>query len=455
MGTHELRSRLVPDLSRAAAWLIAAVFILLAARLAQFVDRYSVNLVFWDQWDFLQGLFDGADAWTLFRWQHGPQRQGLGNLLHAALYEATGWNGRADAAASAGAMVLAALGALWLVKRVTGTLRPWDAVVPLLFLTTANVETYAVAPNLAHGPLPAVFLVAYALALTAPAHVLKGALVAVVNFLAVNTGFTLLLGAITPVVLLVFARRPGLSRAEREVYAAGIAVSLATLALFLHGFRAWPAAECFAFPHERPLEYVPFAGLVLARPFGLEAGTEWTRLALGSTVLIGAAGLAAYGAVRALKSEASPMVWDVTAVLVGFAVIFAITTAIGRVCLGINAASASRYIPYVVPGLTAVYLVLRSLRPSRIGSALLCLFLAAGVVKEANVEREQAEAYSSYKRLWRNCYLARHDIRLCDQLAGHAVYPWPESTRLQEKLNWLEARHYNLFEGSPPAQGSR
>ena len=82
-------------------WIIGAAFVVMAVRLALFLNRYTVNLVYWDQWDFLTGLIDGADTWTLFRWQHGPQRQGIGNLIIAVLYTATGWNGRVDAAASA------------------------------------------------------------------------------------------------------------------------------------------------------------------------------------------------------------------------------------------------------------------------------------------------------------------------------------------------------------------
>ena len=45
--------------------------------------------------------------------------------------------------------------------------------MPLIFLTTTSAETYVVAPNLAHGPLPALLLTAYALALTIPSHVAR------------------------------------------------------------------------------------------------------------------------------------------------------------------------------------------------------------------------------------------------------------------------------------------
>lgn len=108
------------DVSRRTTWLLGLAFVVLAVRLGHFVDRFAVNLVFWDQWDFLQGLFDDASLWELFRRQHGPHRQGVANLLIAGEYALTGWNGRADAALAAIVMALTGLGGLWWVRRVTG-----------------------------------------------------------------------------------------------------------------------------------------------------------------------------------------------------------------------------------------------------------------------------------------------------------------------------------------------
>ncbi len=221
---------------RRVAWIIALAFTVLTVRLAMFVERYAVNLIYLDQWDFLNGLFEGADWWTLFRVQHGPQRQGLGNLISAVVLGLSGWNGKVDAAVSAVTMAVAGLAALWLVKRLCGRLRPWDVVVPLLFLTTTPVQTYIVTPNLAHGPLPVLFLMAYGLALTVESHVQRSVLITGINFLAVNTGFTVLLGGITPVALLLLALQPGLRRLDRAAYAIACAASVATAALFLHGF---------------------------------------------------------------------------------------------------------------------------------------------------------------------------------------------------------------------------
>ena len=166
-----------------------------------------------------------------------------------------GRNSRADAFATAVLMLLAALAGLWLVKRVCGSLGPGISVVPLIFLTTTSAETYVVAPNLAHGPLPALLLTTYALALTIPSHSARCASLVVLNFLSVNTGFTLLLGAITPVLMLVLASGAQVTGRERALYGAGIASCIATLALFFHGFVPHSATACFQFPHAHPWKY--------------------------------------------------------------------------------------------------------------------------------------------------------------------------------------------------------
>jgi hypothetical protein len=456
-ATTPARPRVAWTSPRTTAWIIAAAFVALAVRLAVFLDRYTVNILYWDQWDFLSGLFDGASPWALFRWQHGPQRQGVGNLIIAVLYPATGWNGRADAAASGVALLLAGLAALWLVKRVCGSLRPWDVVVPLIFLTTTSAETYVVAPNIAHGPLSALLLIGYALALTIPSHGARCVALVVVNFMCVNTGFTWLLGVATPALLLLLACAPQLTIRERSMYGASIVASLASLGLFLYGFLPQSATDCFQFPYVRPWEYVPYAGFVLSRPFGLMADAKTTPLLLATGAFVAMSAFVGYAAFRLFRSRGSSVFWAVITSLSGFVLVFASSSAVGRICLGFDSANASRYIPYVLPGLMALYLVIRKYAPkSPVAYALLPVCLIACISKEGN-RRSAAEAadYFKYKQRWSECYLSMHDIDACDAWAGHPVYPKPEATRLQQKLDWLEARGYSLFQETARSSVSR
>jgi hypothetical protein len=267
----------------------------------------------------------------------------------------------------------------------------------------------------------------------------------VLNFFCVNTGFTLLLGGITPVVLLLLASAPQLRAHERAIYAGGVAASAATIALFLYGFALLPAADCFQFPHARPWEYVPYAGLLVTRPFGTEAAG---RLFAGFLVATGMAGFVAYAMFKVVRPGRDSVFWLVTSCLSGFTLLFAVTSAAGRVCLGFDSAMATRYIPYVLPGILAVYLVIRRASArSYVASALLPVFLVVCIAKERDRgSLTEAETYLDYKQRWRDCYLATHDIEACDTVAGHGVHPAPQATKLQQKLDWLEARGFSLFD---------
>jgi hypothetical protein len=426
---------------------MTVAFIALSARLALFVDGYAINVLYLDEWDYLHGLFDGADSWTLFRWQHGLHRQGAGNLILAVVLDGTGWNSRAAAAASAVTMALAGAAGLWLIKRICGRLRIWDVTVPLLFLTTTSVENYIITPNLAHGPLPALFLMAYALSLSASSHAARGMLLVAINFLAVNTGFTVLLGGITPLVFVAFACQLGLRARDRTVYGAALVASIATAAHFARGLVWVPAVPCYVFPHDPASEYVTFAGRLIARPFNLSMQASSGEL-LGFVVAVPAVAFTLYALFRAVRSGGASALWNVIAVLAAFTVVFAFMTAVGRVCTGLVIADSSRYIPYVLPGLLSVYLAVRcGLRPGRAQVLAIGLFVLVAVLKEVSPRSGlEARAESGVKRAWHDCYLTVHDIAMCNESAGRAVYPAPEATNLQQKLDWLEARGYNLFQ---------
>jgi hypothetical protein len=75
---------------------VLADFICLAWRQHQFVDRYAVNVIFWDQWDFYRPFFQGQGWWAPFSYQRGPHRQGAGFLITEILAGLSGWNSRWD-----------------------------------------------------------------------------------------------------------------------------------------------------------------------------------------------------------------------------------------------------------------------------------------------------------------------------------------------------------------------
>src|SRR5262245_5763262 len=137
----------------------------------------------------------------------------------------------------------------------------------------------------------------------------------------------------------------------------------------------------------------------------------------------------------------------VVAFLVGFTGLFALNTSLGRVCTGLATAGTSRYVPYVVPGWLAVVIAARcwarpTVRWSLVGAVLILI-----AVRTLNTRGDEAmgQHFADGKRRWAECYRHRHEIQDCDRETAFPGSPNPAWTRMQEMLDFLEARHLNLF----------
>src|SRR5438045_4056991 len=114
---NKLRGELSPFL------LLCVCYIVVGAKFFRFISRYSVNLFYWDHWDFENGpLFEHHSLWEIFRWQHGPHRQGLGGVVSALVDPLFHWSSRAQAFEAGILVLLASFCALWLKRRVCGRL---------------------------------------------------------------------------------------------------------------------------------------------------------------------------------------------------------------------------------------------------------------------------------------------------------------------------------------------
>jgi len=435
----------VPRLRQVLAWALAlAVLVALSVRTLAYVRRYSVDLVFWDQWDFLEPLFRRAGAWTQFDWQHGPHRQGVGGLLLAVLLPATGWSIRAQALASA-LIVIAAAAMAWLtLRRATGAPAWTDVAAPLLCLGAGLEEVFVGASNPAHGPVPMALVFAVALVWTLRSPLLRAALAGVLGGLCVFTGFGFFVGLVQPVLFAAeWVHGPG-DAPRRRAAVLGFALSVVALLAFFHGWQPITAVDCFRFPHPRPLEYLDYVGFLLTRPLGMHRlGGGRTWLARG--VALGMLGFASWVTVRLFRRDEPA--GRVVALLLGLTTLFVLNTAVGRVCTGLATGGSSRYVPYVVPGWLAVVIAARCWARPALGWSVVGAVLVLIAVRTLNTrgDEEMGRHFADGKRRWAECYRRRHDIQGCDRETGFPLYPNPAWTRMQEKLDFLEARHLNLF----------
>lgn len=426
------------------AWLapavVAAAFAFGAIRLLAYVHRYAVDIFFWDEWDYFGGLFNGASEWQLFAWQHGPHRMGLGMWLMQAILLLSHWNARAVAFAAAILYVLAALFALVLKRRIAGPLTVFDAAIPLLFLQLGHYETWVGATDLSHGPLPLLLVVLFALSLTLSGDWRRALPATALACAATATGFALFLPLVAIPVFAVIA----IGAERRAPWILGVFCAIGSLSAFFVGYRFMPAVDCFVFPAPHPLDYLRFLGLFLGHAAGLPVlGGAWQWCFIG--VAVASLG---FGAVALALSwrEPSPF-WCAVAALQGFALLFGLNSAVGRVCLGTGTAVASRYVPYAIAGCFGIYLALSRLRgPAWLRPAALTVALICAAATSFPGRNRGGIAYlSSAKAGWRACYLQTHDLDSCQKAGELPIYPRPVATELQQKLDFLEQRRLNLF----------
>lgn len=90
------------------------------------IDKYSVNVLFWDQWGFYSVLFENGSLWDTFSHQHGPHRQGVGFVLARFIAELSSWDTRVESFAIGVLVLIGALLTLGLKKKLSGKIRAID-----------------------------------------------------------------------------------------------------------------------------------------------------------------------------------------------------------------------------------------------------------------------------------------------------------------------------------------
>lgn len=434
-------------------FLVLGAYILLGIRFFDLISRYAVNVLFSDQWDFDDAtLFQHHSILEMFRWEHAPHRQGLGALLQKLTEPWFHWNGRYEAFSVGAIIFIAALLALLLKVRLYGAIGYCDVIIPLLFLTPVQYETLVITPNLAHGSLPSLLTIVYCFCWLVQPYHWKYTCVLLLNFMLIYTGFGIFMGLVTPALLALdyYANVRHLSSKYQWGSAIALMVSMASLTSFFIGYKFQPAVDCFSPAPRNPLVYPWFAALMFASAAGLKILSLVFATLTGSIVLLLVLTGLFVTVKRLLARESDTWPRDAAiAALLSYCVVFCLNTAYGRLCLGLAGAGSSRYTPYVVLGVFGLYLFTLSNHRRNLRVALLLILLVFAMLSERPLNRKDArelESLSYAKFVWRKCYLVRHDIYGCDALTHFQIHPDPEATRLQEKLDFLERNHLNLYD---------
>jgi hypothetical protein len=430
---------------------IAVVASALGIRFFLFISRYSVNVLFFDQWDFLDSFFLGRPGFAqLFFRQHGPHREGVGLVADWFLYSATRWNVRAESFLIGACIFIAMVLALWIKKKLFGTLEYPDVAIPLIFLSMAQYETLIGTPNAAYAGFPLLFIMLYCLALLLQNTPLRYGLVLLANFLLIYTGFGLFMGAVTLgfFALECYRSLRRISPVRLSLPLAGLALAAAMLGSFFLNYVFAPAVACYTPPGRDLLPYGRFMALMFANFFGTNVPLEYLTL-LGEAMLLLATLVMVLQAVRLLRRGGSGNTPLIIAALLGYTLLYSANTAVGRLCLGLPAAAqASRYATLLIPAYLALYFFLQSIRPGlpRIAGSVLFLALFFADIRYAPQDHlPGVQWFANGKRAWAQCYKQSGDIAHCDQSTHFLIYPVPANTGLAGKLEYLRQHHLNLF----------
>jgi hypothetical protein len=426
---------------------ILTVFLAAAARLVLAVWRYSVNLIFWDQWDFYTPLFNHASLWQIFSWEHPPHREGIGLVLDKFVLQASHWDTRAEALFMVAALFAAAVVALSLRPRLFGRFGYSDLVIPCLFLTLAQMEVLVGEENPSYSAFPELLIVLYCLVWMLPKPMARYAAVLLLNFLLIYTGFGLFMGVVTIGVLLLELRRAIRTESKSCGYSAmALVLAAMSLAGFFYRYRWNPDVTCH-FPDPHLLNYPWFVALMMSYFLGLRAVV--LASVVGSFLALVAVTILVWHGVRLWRNREWSSADVTIVILLGFSLLFAANAALGRTCLGMpESAQFSRYMGLLVPAFLAIYFHLLTWRKNIVRRVLLTVFVIAvipGTVRMPNGYSPQA--VHDGKLAWKTCILQTGSIDYCDHATRFPVYPNPRRTNLLEKLQFLQKNQLNLYSG--------
>ena len=432
-------------------WLVPALLVVvttaMAAQLFYKIDRFAVNILFSDQWDTYQPLFNDANAWQIFTAQIGQLRLGVGGLLSAAVAQATGWNTRAESFSIGLTMVLIAILALYLKRRLFGAFTFWDALIPMICLSVTLTEVPIFVPFPSHSTVPILLLLSYALSLTVQDLRARIAGLSIINFLAIFTGWGLFVGFITPLLLVYLIFVGG--KKERVWIAAALAASLLSLIFYFYDYIVATGVECFTLPHYPLSGYLMFASLMLSNSVGFACGRAIVFAKLLGGVLVA---VFAFVLIRNLwklaREKQAETKTLVIVIFLSFSVLFVLSSTLGRVCLGECTASSGRYQALLIPAWLGIYFAVIMLEKAKLRlvlSSLLVLFCF--LVPQAKFKGYQggAEYSRNFKLKWKACYLEKEDAEVCDREAGVSIFSPIPSAAAQDRIDYLKQRRLNFF----------
>jgi hypothetical protein len=444
--------------------LVFSAYSILAFRFFRIVFLYAVNIFAWDQWGFNDAtLFEKHSLWQVFRWQWGPHREGIGGVLSKLLEPSTRWNSRYEDFGIATIILVAAVLALFLKKRLFGTIGYEDIIIPLIFLTPVQYENLIAAEGPTPCSLPLLLMIVYCISWTIDSYWWKYLCVLLVNCFLIYTGYGMFVGLVTPCLIIVdyYRNTRHLARSYHAGSAVALSLSLASLLSFFIGYKVGGvgvARTCSLPQMKNAVNYFWFMDLMFATFVGAKPVRPGKLLVLaiilGGIILLSTLIALLFSFKRLFSEAIAP--WRTSVVvnaLLGYSLLFCLTAAFGRECLGLGLAESSRYMTHLILAFFGLYLSALSMRSKNWRTIYVALLFAVAILSSGHINTADYSVMNEYsrdKRAWRECYLIRHNIQQCNTQTHFQIMPssdlsFIDEKGLQEKLDFLERNHLNLY----------
>lgn len=414
--------------------LLALVFCLLALRLFWFLDRYAVDLFFYDQWNYLKTALADASLWEGLWTPIGPHRLGLAYPLYKFTLVLGDYNNVYLVYLVGGLAVLNSLLFLGLKRSIQGAYYLSDVFIPLIFFDLNQHALYFTNPNIAIHQLPFTFLILLAwYFIGKPPRWLR----MVVPFLlplVIFTGNGFFVG----IAAVLYAGYRYLTKVRRkDDLALVVSGGLALLAYLLTAH--YVSFDCADSPPQGLLYYLSFIkGMFLN---GLVIGQQSS--ALSWLVFVGLALLLLWGfwfsRSQYRQLDAYPMFFI-------YSLLFVAATLMSRWCYGLAITESSRYIPHLA--LLFMAFGLLRFRNNRLmqwlhGGFLALVFIYAQV-KFYQWRLPMVQEHSQAMETWRACYLQGGSVEKCNDQTNFRIYPQEnDHFDLSKQLDQLEERNPN------------
>jgi len=370
----------------------------------------------------------------------------------------SGWNSRVESMVIGSIICLSTILAFILKRKITGSISWSDLCIPVIFLSLRQYEIFSEATNISHGSGPLLLLMLYCIVWAMPISNLHYFLIIITNFLMIYTGFGIFIGLITPAMLglYYFYNRKTWKGINISILTFCILLSIISMASFFIDYKFIPAVPDFTFPVQGFWHKYPTFICIMVANFSGATGLEgnWQKI-IGLATLITMAAIylihiriIIQGLLKNHGSDDTPQrISQLIVILLSYSFIFCISTAVGRISIGVDAGIASRYTSYLIPAFLAVYLHVITLTENKFKRRLIAatvLFYILTMNPYGNPGPD-IEYLKNGKENWKKCYLKHEDIDKADKEANFQIYPTPERTDLKGKLNYLKDKKYNLF----------